>query len=119
MCALAGHILCSSRRDEGSIIDVIATVALAGLGFTNHTSAAPAPAVTLIDAEVAPVNPTLEKLNVLVPMAPVNFRPVKCARPLASLTAVSVPPSVPAPDATPTVTVTPLCNVGLPFTSCN
>ena len=74
---------------------------------------AAAPAVMVIVPDVAPVKPGAEKPRVRLPMVPVMDRLVKVATPLALVVAVSVPPSVPPPDAMAAVTTTPAWLTGL------
>ena len=68
--------------------------------------AAPAPPIVIVP-DVAPVSDGALKLTVNAPAAPVMARLAKVAAPLASVVAVSVPPSVPVPLASAAVTTTP------------
>src|SRR5579885_1517466 len=77
------------------------------------------PAVIDTLFEVAPVRPVDANANVLVPIVPVMERFVNVATPLAFVFTVTVPPSVPPPDAIDAVTPTFCWLTLLPETSRN
>lgn len=66
-----------------------------------------APAVTLIEFELTPVNDPDEKRSVRVPVTPEMTRLLNVAMPFAFVVAESVPPSEPLPIPMAAVTTTP------------
>ena len=77
------------------------------------------PAVIVIVPEVTLVIPVEAKVSVRGPTVPVIRNPLKIAAPVALVTTVAVPPSVPPPLEMLAVTVTPESATGFPAPSCN
>ena len=74
-------------------------------GWVVIASWVAAPGVRVIVPDVAPVSDAALKLRVRLPIVPVRERPAKVATPLAFVTTLVVPFSVPPPEAITTVTV--------------
>jgi hypothetical protein len=73
----------------------------------------------LTELDVTGVSPGAANCSVRTPVAPVIDRLVNAATPLEFVTAESVPPSEPPPDAIDAVTLTPAVPTGLFEESCN
>ena len=80
-------------------------LAAAAEGWVVIASWVAAPGVRVIVPDVAPVSDAVLKLRVRLPIVPVRDRPAKVATPVAAVTTLVAPFSVPPPDAITAVTV--------------
>ncbi len=92
------------------------TPAIPLLGWAVNASFAGAPGAMVNELLVADVKPEALALSVFVPIVS-NERSLKVARPLALVLRISVPLSIPEPDALATVSATPLAATALPEAS--
>src|SRR5689334_12014147 len=91
--------------------------ATAVVGCCTKANTLGVPGESVIDADVIPVNEGALNAIVYAPTTPLIRKFVNVAWPAAFVTAVRVPLSVPEPDASDAVTVTPACGTALLFAS--